>query len=174
MSFSHQFSTTAPDNSGSNSFSSENAFSIYLLKCWILKALRQKLCLDECNRRVLYQQSWILTRPRSWPFLCVKRGIPNWCRLSLLHWSSWSSDILNQLEICSMILSSLLNLSAHFKKVLLAFFFFWMRKYLRSTPSHLKYFLKTETHSWSYCNRKFGPVIWFCKPLIYTSKHSSL
>lgn len=129
LSFSHWFSSTAPDNSGSKCFSFENAFSIFLLKWWILKGLRQKLGLDEYNRRVLLcQQSSTLTCPHSWQFLCIKRGVLNWCGFPLLHWSSWSSDILKQLEICSIIFRSL-NLSVPLKKDF-SFFLGWENIYI--------------------------------------------
>lgn len=134
LSFPHWFSAVSPDNSGSNHFSFENTFSIFPLKCCILKGLRQKLCFREYNRRVLpCQQSWTRIWPHSWPFLCVKRGILNWCRLSLLRWSSWSADILNQLEICSIIFRSL-NLSVHLKRISIAFFF-RVRKHLHTILS---------------------------------------
>lgn len=130
LSFPHWSSAVSADNSGSNHFSFENTFSVFPLKCRVFKGLRQKLCLDEYNRRVLpRQQSRTLIWPHSWPFLCVKRGILNWCGLSLLHWSSWSADIWNQLEICSIIFRSL-NLSVHLKRISIAFFLGWENIYI--------------------------------------------
>lgn len=82
----------------------------------------------------------------------VLRVIPNWCRLSLLPWSSCSSNILNQLEY-------LLHYPyiTEFKSVLLRriwlvfcfLFFFSMIKQLHSILSLTESIVSTHFHIWN-------------------------